>query len=216
MSIERSKRTFRNYLIAKDNQFRIIFSTLIFFLGVIVVVVSLALSPLVFAMLTSDSMDVQHQAAQNFLVVIKWLIPTVLVLSALIFIHQLIVTHRIYGPMFNFSKVFKKISQGDLSQKVFIRRRDYLRNECNNINAMIAGLSSIISRIQTSHDHLLTVLENHAARIGDTESPDDLRASIEAVRAEARLVRDELSVFKLAPSTRKSEVACKPKDQVDY
>ena len=212
MAIKHGKRKIQNYLIAKDIQFRIIFSTLIFFFSVVILVVSLVLSPLIFSMLISDSMDIQHQAAQTFLVVIKWLIPTVLVISLLIFIHHVIVTHRIYGPMFNFSKVFKKISQGDLSQKVFIRRKDYLHNECNDINEMIAGLASIISRIQTSHDSLFSVLENHAARVEETESPDAFRASMDAILAEARLVRDELSVFKLAPSTQRTEIECNPKD----
>jgi methyl-accepting chemotaxis protein len=212
MAIKHGKRKIQNYLIAKDIQFRIIFSTLIFFFSVVILVVSLVLSPRIFTMLISDSMDIQHQAAQTFLVVIKWLIPTVLVISLLIFIHHVIVTHRIYGPMFNFSKVFKKISQGDLSQKVFIRRKDYLHNECNNINEMIAGLAAIISRIQTGHDNLISALENHAARIRETESPETFRTSLDAILDEARSVRDQLTVFKLAPSKRETEAELNPKD----
>lgn len=212
MANKRNKRKIRSYLIAKDIQFRIIFSTLIYFFSVVILVVSLALSPLIFDMLSSNSMDIQHQAAQNFLVVIKWLIPTVVVISILIFIHHVIVTHRIYGPMFKFNKVFKKISQGDLSQKVSIRRKDYLHNECNNINEMIAGLSAIISPIQIGHNNLISILESHAARIEKTESPDTFHASLEVILTEARSIRDELSVFELAPSMRKTEVEVNSQD----
>ena len=81
MATKSGKRKIRNYLIDKDMQLRIISSTLIFFFGVVILVVSLVLSPLIFHMLISDSMDTQYQAAQNFLVVIKWLIPAVLIIS---------------------------------------------------------------------------------------------------------------------------------------
>lgn len=212
MAIKRGNRKIQNYLIAKDIQFRIIFSTLLFFFSVVILVVSLVLSPLIFAMLMPDSIDTQYQAAQNFLVVIKWLIPAVLIISFMIFIHHVVVTHRIYGPMFNFSKVFKKISQGDLSQKALIRRKDYLHNECNNINEMIAGLAAIIYRVQTGHDNLISALENHAARIEETEIPDTFQPSLDAVLDEARSVRDELSVFKLPLSMRETEVGFNPQD----
>ncbi len=212
MANESSKRKIRSYLIAKDIQFRIIFSTLIYFFSVVILVVSLALSPLIYDMLSSDSMEIQHQAAQNFLVVIKWLIPTVLVISILIFIHHVIVTHRIYGPMYKFSQVFKKISQGDLSLKVFIRRKDYLHNECNEINEVIAGLAAIIARVQTGQDNLMTTLEGHAARFMESESTKTDPPSLDAILTAARTVRDELAVFKLPSSPRETEDELNPKD----
>ena len=77
---------------------------------------------------------------------------------------------------------------------------------------MVSGLAAIISRIQTGHDKMISVLENHATKIENAASPDTFRTSLGSILNEARSVKDELSVFKLAADSGETEYKFNPKD----
>ncbi|MHC4133395.1 MAG: hypothetical protein ACYTDU_07335 [Planctomycetota bacterium] len=45
-------------------------------------------------------------------------------------------THRFVGPAFNMRRVLKAMIKGDLSQKVHLRKRDYLKDLATEINTL--------------------------------------------------------------------------------
>jgi len=172
---------------------------------VIIITVGVILSPLIYDMFLSQDVGVQYHAAQTFLTLVKRLVPAVMAMFILILLHQVLITHRICGPIVNFTNTFKKIAEGDLTRKVFLRQGDYLKKECEKINEMIDALARLLSRISSDHEKLLSVLEEVMARVDDLDTKIKVEEALKIVKHEAQLVTQDLSLVKLEGSTRQEE-----------
>ncbi len=192
-----NKRKFRNYLINKDLQLRVVFNTIIYMLLVILLTVGVVFSPLVGKMIFSDDIEIQYRMAQTFLILIKWLLPAIILIVILFVIHHIIVTHRICGPLVNFTHTFKKMGEGDLTRKVYVRNRDYLKKECGEINEMIDGLSAILNRVSEDQKALLSELGKIMANVESLDTPEKIKTSLHVIETKARLVSERLSLFTL-------------------
>ncbi len=202
----RRDRKLRNYFRYKDLQLRIIATSLIYMFLIILTTLSVIVYPLVTDMFLSDDMNIQYQAAQTFIVLMRRLVPAVVIMFAVVFLHQVSVTHRICGPLVNFTNTFKTISKGDLTRKVFLRQGDYLKKECQRINEMIDGLAILVSRFRDDHGKLITLLENAKGRAKDLETKRQVGKALEIIRREAQLVSEDIAVFKLTKESQDSDI----------
>jgi methyl-accepting chemotaxis protein len=115
----------------------------------------------------------------------------------LILTHSVFFSHRIAGPLYRFRNVFKAISQGDLMVETKIRRRDYLRQEADSLEAMVGELRAKLTTIKTdchALEHLVAELKlavhtNSLQRAGAVSTELDHRVS--------RLIAD-VEQFKVA------------------
>jgi len=105
-------RKLKNYLVNNDIQLRLVFTNMLYLLLIIVATMAMVLSPLYHDMFLATDLEIQFKAAQTFLLVTKRLIPSVIAMFTLIFLHQILITHRICGPLINFTKTFKKWREG--------------------------------------------------------------------------------------------------------
>jgi methyl-accepting chemotaxis protein len=190
-----NKRRFKNYLINKDLQLRVVFNTIIYMLLVIILTAGVVFSPLVGKMIFSDDIETQYRMAQTYLILIKWLLPAIILIVILFVIHHIVVTHRICGPLVNFTHTFKKMGQGDLSRKVYIRHRDYLKNECSEINGMIDGLSTLLGQVNRDQKNLIDEMEVLMANVESLDTSEKVRTSLNVIEKKARLVSERLSLF---------------------
>ena len=190
-----NKRRFKNYLINKDLQLRVVFNTIIYMLLVIILTAAVVFSPLVGKMIFSDNIEIQYRVAQTFLILIKWLLPAIILIVILFVIHHIIVTHRICGPLVNFTHTFKKMGEGDLTRKVYIRQRDYLKKECGDINEMIDGLSNLLGQVSRDQKNLIYEMEGLVANIESLDTPEKIRTSLNVIESKARLVSERLTLF---------------------
>jgi nitrogen fixation/metabolism regulation signal transduction histidine kinase len=62
----------------------------------------------------------------------------------IIIIASAVISHRIAGPVYKFEKSCDKISEGDLTHRVYLRKGDYLVDLQNSFNKMIDKLSEVI------------------------------------------------------------------------
>ena len=193
----KGNRKLKNFFIYNDLQLRMISSSLIYMVMVVFIMLAVVLLPVIQNMLTAESLDVQYVAAQTFLLMTKRLVPALIVMFIMIFIHQVVLSHRICGPLVNFTKTFKKISEGDLTRKVYLRHGDYLKRECQRINDMIDKFSALINRIKSDNDRLVSVLEEVISHIEDLDTRKKTEQTLSVVKREAELIMDDLSVFKL-------------------
>lgn len=198
-------RKLRNYFRYKDLQIRIIATSLIYMFLIILTTLGVILYPLVTDMFLSDDINTQYQAAQTFIVLMRRLVPAVVIMFSVVFLHQVSLTHRICGPLVNFTNSFRMISKGDLSRKVFLRQGDYLKKECQRINDMIDGLAILISRFRTNHGRLISMLEKARVRAKDLETKRQVGEALEVIRREAQLVTEDLEVFKLKSDSQTSD-----------
>jgi methyl-accepting chemotaxis protein len=102
--------------------------------------------------------------------------------------HMIVITHRICGPLVNFTHTFDRLADGDLTRKVRLRKGDYLSNECERINHMINGLSGIINRLQSDHDRLLITLQNIKQQVNDIDTKEKIDVLLEMIRQEAKYI----------------------------
>ncbi len=57
---------------------------------------------------------------------------------------SILVSHRVAGPIYRFEKIFDKLLEGDLKQKVFLRKNDELQELAEKINGVIEFMSDEI------------------------------------------------------------------------
>jgi methyl-accepting chemotaxis protein len=197
MEKKRYKRNLRHYLIHKEIQLKIVLTNLAYTVIILTITLAVLLSPLLHDMFFSNNLDVQYQAAQTFLTLIKRLVPAVVLMFILVFVHQVLITHRICGPLVNFSHTFRRIAEGDFTRKVYLRKGDYLREECERINAIVDSLARSIGNIRINHGELVSLLEEAMAQVGDFETKEKLAEAIDIIKRQADLVRKDLAIFKL-------------------
>src|SRR3990172_10079991 len=107
----RKQRKLRNFIINKDLQFRIVAGSFIFMMAAILITLGVAVSPTVRDMFSTDP-DLQYLSAQTFILLIKRLLPAVIILLVLHAAHLILITHKILGPLVNFSHSFSDLKQG--------------------------------------------------------------------------------------------------------
>jgi methyl-accepting chemotaxis protein len=193
---KKERRKLKNYLLSNDIQLRIIIPNLLWMLLVIFATVGVILSPLMMDMFLSNDIEVQYRAAMTFLSFIQKLVPTIIAVFSLIFLHQVIVTHRICGPLVNFSHTFKRLAEGDFTKKVKIRADDYMKEDCQKINQMIEGLSFVASGVRVSNDKLIDSIDKIKKRVDDIKTRDQVLEALDLIKREATNVNKEISNFK--------------------
>jgi methyl-accepting chemotaxis protein len=191
------KRKLRNYLINKDLQLRLIRNNIFYVLLCVILTVSILLYPLIHDMIFLPDLESRYHAAQTFLLLVKWLVPAFIILLVLLMGHTIITTHRICGPLVNFTHTFDRLAQGDLTRKVYIRKGDYLKSECERINLMIDGISAIINRLFANRNQLLATLQSINEQAKDTETKEKLESSLKMIKQDTDYVSDTLSMFKV-------------------
>lgn len=191
------KRKLRNYLINKDLQLRLIRNNLFYLLICVIVTVGILLYPIIHDMMFLPDLESQYHAALTFLLLVKRLVPAILIVLVLFMGHTIITSHRICGPLVNFTHIFDSLAQGDLTGKVYIRKGDYLKSECERINLMIVGISGIINRLFANYNQLLATLQSLNEQAKDTETKEKLESSLKIIRQDVEYVSDTLSGFKV-------------------
>ncbi len=181
-----NQRHWKNFLIRRDVQLPIIMANLTFLGIVFAILVVVLLSPLYHDMLNADDLWVQNVSGHLFLILLQRIAAAMLLILVAAFVHQLVLSHRFCGPLVNFGHTFERMARGDFSRKVYLRKRDFLKAEAAQVNA-------VIDRLNGDAD----CLDEHLARIDDalahmaagarTMSAEgrfaDLRRSIDACRA---------------------------------
>lgn len=126
-------------------------------------------------------LDVQAEAAHEFLTLHARIWPALLLVLVLLASHSIFTSHRVAGPLYALRRVFDAVLRGDLTARARIRNTDYLHGEITYLNAVVASLEA---RIQS-----LTALQRETERrfrgFMDTSSAD--------LGADGRLALDRIA-----------------------
>jgi methyl-accepting chemotaxis protein len=195
MKHKMNKRRLKNYLIRTDVQLKIAISNFIYMLLMVAVIVLTILSPLYLDIFQSVDLCSQYFSAKMFIMLLERLALALVVLLILAFLHQIVLTHKFCGPLVNFVKTFQKISEGDLTRKIFLRRYDFLQNEAKRVNEMMDGLSSLVAKIKKENSLLLLMLQEATGAEKAAEKPG---AALKKAAEHASQCREHLSKFKIS------------------
>lgn len=201
MTRRKNRRKLRNFIVNKKQLIVVVISTVYFFLSLIAIL-TVIIAPLYSDIFRSSEIYVQRESAKIFLLFSDKL---AVALAAVFFfaITPLIwVTHRFFGPLINFSNIFKRVSLGDLTARVYLRRGDLLKSEARLANEMIQSLQLTISEVKTQNHLLVKALyEMVDGRCTCNGLDDDLRgAQKQALACETLLAK-----FKTAEPTDKGQ-----------
>jgi len=175
------ERKLKNYVINRSLQLRLIFVSLGYMAIILAVTLAFTLLPVLHTMFDTADPNAQYESAQTFLLLAQRLVPAVLVLCLFFFAHLVIMTHRICGPLVNFTHTFEAMADGDLSRRIQLRQKDYLQEEADMVNEVLDNLKDHMTALQAENDALAESLKK------STVPPEALD--------EARRRSDRLSVM---------------------
>jgi len=189
-----NRRQLKNYLIANKIHFKMMLANLILMLLVFAVILGAVLFPFYHEIFKINDMYAQHYSAKFFIVLLDRISLALVAVLLIGLIYQMIINHKFCGPLVNFSNTFKKISQGDLTRKIFLRQYDFLKNEAAQVNDMIDFLSDHIMTIKKDHNLLIATLEDVTA--GEI-APTECQNALNTLKKQADICNKHLSIFKI-------------------
>jgi methyl-accepting chemotaxis protein len=189
-----NRRQLKNYLFANKIHFKMMLANLILMLLIFAVVIGAVLYPFYHEIFKINDIYSQNFSAKFFVVLLDRLSLGLIAVLLISLLYQIIINHKFCGPLVNFSNTFKKISQGDLTRKIYLRRYDFLKNEAGQVNDMIDALSENIMSIKKDHDLLIATLEDVTA--GEME-PTEYQNVLNTLKKQADIYHKHLSVFKI-------------------
>lgn len=195
MKININQRKIKNYVTHKDIQLKIAFTNLAYMLAIIVVMIASILAPLYFETVESNQICNQIISGKIFVLIMDRFIFALFVIFLTGFLHQIFITHQFCGPIINFSNTLSRLSQGDFTRKIFLRKRDFLKEEAQQINTMIDKLTRTISDSRQSNQSVLSTLERISS---DELSHEEIMTAVATARQEALRCRETLSCFSFA------------------
>lgn len=191
-----NKRKLKNYFVDRDLQIRVVAYGMIYMTAVVLITVAVILFPIAREMDWADNLEVRYYAAQTFLFLTTKIIPAAAVIILLYILHLIAITHRICGPLVNFTHAFRRVGEGDLRQRLHIRQGDYLKKECGRINDMIRELSLMITEAKRIQQLLAGDAARLAALAGDKAAAAEISGAVSLLEQEVRDMGRTLSHFK--------------------
>lgn len=195
MQAKTHRRELRSYFINKKIQLRLAITNLVYMSLVVSVVILTVLAPFYSDSFESLELCRQYLSAKLFIVLLERLAIAVGVLLLVAFIHQIVMSHKFCGPLVNFVNSFKKLSKGDLTRRIYLRRYDFLKDEARHLNEMIDGISNKIAAIKKENKLLVSTLEKVT---GTEANPEVDSESLKEAMTRADTCRKMLSNFKLS------------------
>jgi methyl-accepting chemotaxis protein len=157
MKSKKSVRKLRNYLIAKDIQFRIIMTNFLYLCVILLVLVLTVLSPYYYDIFKDNELWVQYLSAKTFVVLLDRLVIALPLIFVISFIHFIVLTHRFCGPLINIKNTIQEVARGNFTRRVFLRKNDFLKEEAATLNHMIDQLSGFFEDLQGDNTALLVM-----------------------------------------------------------
>ncbi|MDY6842810.1 MAG: hypothetical protein SVW57_01775 [Thermodesulfobacteriota bacterium] len=181
----RSNRPYtrRNYLVKKE--FQVAFIMKFCLLLVVGILISTGLLFLFSqSSLTSSFQNSKLVIENTGLAILPSVVYTNLIIFALLsmvtVLLTLFISHKIAGPMFRFEKELKEIAQGNLTQKILLRKKDQINEIADCLNNMTESLREKVFRIRTEVEGILESASHHNVPQDLIEKLNHLHQDIES------------------------------------
>ena len=187
----------RRQLFVHPIQYWFIGTTLIYVACLLIMLYAVIFLPMVEPLYDPSLSWEQHaQVASQFLELNARVWPWLLITFLVLLLHSLYFMHRIAGPLYRFSTLFRSIGAGDLHQRARLRKHDYLHREAQAFNTMLDNLEN---RIKTIHLHSALVTEAYEAVTSHMkpQTPGQLTASLQTLGDEIRRFKSCLATIEL-------------------
>jgi methyl-accepting chemotaxis protein len=154
MITSRNQRKWRNILVNPSFQLRLALIHIAFVVLVIAVIFAVFATILYYDLRGSGDLWAQYATARLMLLLLERIVVIVLLIVVASVVYHIVFSHRLCGPLVNMGNTFDSISKGDLTRSVFLRRKDFLKEEAFRVNAMMAGLNDKIGLLKANQTDL--------------------------------------------------------------
>ena len=129
---------------------------------------------------TTDSLN-KTQLAFTALKVHESLWPSLIIISILVFMGAVLVSHRIAGPLYRFEKTVEELSRGNFKLRTKLRKRDEFHEFADTLNALADYLKERESKELSFREDCEELLNEMAKMIGTKKATnaDDLRPIVD-------------------------------------
>jgi methyl-accepting chemotaxis protein len=129
---------------------RLVAVAIFHFVFVVLVFAGALFIPLVIKLNSGDiSSPAVQAAAHEFLVLHNRLWAPLFGVFILLVLHNIIISHRIAGPLYRFRCYLKTVGDGDLSSSIRIRKKDYLHKDAEAVARMVESLRDKVVLMET-------------------------------------------------------------------
>jgi len=153
----KNRRKLKNFIVNKKQLAIVVIGTVYFFLS-LTAVLTLIVAPLYSDIFQSSEISIQRESAKVFILLSEKMAIAVSAIFLITIIPLIWGTHRFFGPLINFSNIFRRVTGGDLTAHVYLRRGDLLKSEARQVNEMIQFLWLKMSELKTQNHLLVTAL----------------------------------------------------------
>ncbi|MDH4087123.1 MAG: methyl-accepting chemotaxis protein [Nitrospira sp.] len=187
----------RRQLFVHPVQYWSVITTLLYFACLLLTLYAVVFLPMALPLHDSSiSWEQRAEIATQFLElngrIWPWLIITFLVLL----LHSVYFMHRIAGPLYRFTALFRSIGTGQLHQRARLREHDYLHREAQAFNSMLDHLENKMQTINL-HSALVTqAFETVALQVRE-QAPGQITASLQTLEEEIHRLKTCLAEFEL-------------------
>ena len=199
----------RKRVLIDELQYRMLVVNIAYFFVILLIFLTTLFAPLVVQLLGSDgSFVARERAAQQFLLLDETIWLPLLLTFFCLGAHSVLVSHRIVGPLHQLRRILGAVRDGDLSVRVKLRDKDYLRKEETIVNEMIEDLSSRIDESADQANSVRTRLTWLRTAIA-TGSRGEVLDQIRTLETEADAMRTALAQF----TTRREAATAAPQQE---
>ncbi|MFQ5587975.1 MAG: hypothetical protein ACE5F7_03965 [Nitrospiria bacterium] len=124
--------------------------------------------------------------------------PAILLLLVLVGFQSIRVSHRVAGPVYGFKAAIKSIRMRNLSDKLALRKGDFLYDLMEEINEMRSSLREAVQELKNKDDTLRGAIKKLNGQLAQEDiSPDALKESALRVCQSEEALRLCLEDFQL-------------------
>lgn len=149
-------------IINKSHQYRFLALILIYIIIITGVLVSVLFVPDIMRMNDQSlSIEARAAAADNILMLHYRVWPVIIALICVISLHSIRTFNRFVGPLYRIDLTFRDVRNGNLNNKIKLRKGDFLLQEADVINDMFDVINQKIKDIQEKGETALTTLNDY-------------------------------------------------------
>ncbi|MEK9140929.1 MAG: methyl-accepting chemotaxis protein [Nitrospirota bacterium] len=187
----------RRQLFVHPVQYWFVVTTLLYFACLLLTLYAVVFMPMARPLYDSSISWEQHaEIATQFLElngrIWPWLIITFLVLL----LHSMYFMHRIAGPLYRFTALFRSIGTGQLHQRARLRKHDYLHREAQAFNSMLDHFENRIRAINLQSALVIQAYEAVALQVQE-QAPGRTTAALQTLDEEMRRFKTCLEACEL-------------------
>ena len=180
----------RKFIVDSSRQYKVLALIAIYVFIAVLLTGALMFLPSIIGLSNKVGQE-QYAAAKEVLVMHKRFWPSIFIVVVILGGHSIFLCHRLFGPLYRMNKALKHVSEGNLNYDFKLRKKDFLKQEEKNMDAMIHSLREKIGTLKKDNIHLQTSLNQLSSALDNQDiSLETVKEKlVEICRQEEKIVQ---------------------------